>query len=906
MTTIPTPYVFIAFNKKATDNLFTLKLPLQTEDIISKFSGETGDYLLFSNYANPNIISLEHTQQGSECVIKIELIDPKNEFESKFVGSNFYPEAMADAFFPSTQQKLSNDEKKQLQQKGISEEEYKTLLFRQAYANQNILRKFYVAYGAGTNIESWAGPFECTVNKIDISLEEFKKITLHLTPTNNFISLADKAGSFADAGGGAYVFNYYGMRRSINGSSSKFTFDKYVKGETSRFYGKDTKQEETITSVLESLKSNTYFEVLQEEEQRVKAVSKALKYFDLHLIVTDAIRDFIRKATGNPNVIVLLPNLNYLLLSSNIAHDLTISEQKNKDNVFNWKLQYPRLNNSNLLIAASYRNRLADILGYLTISLNSYESNYTPEVQSPQQGTTGQSLILAGVSEVERSKSPDENVVKHFTSHNYYASISSSTKENQAYDPYARLMDVIDRINRFGGMYKIPVSCYYETNRKIIKVWEEYHNKKDSLFTSDVIVDPTEPWIVFGDSYLISKFLYGGEYISKDFEGLEKVNIGLKAKQVAATPEQIKQQEESIKQLKEQRVTVDASGIKEIDEKIKTIYNETLFDKDAVVFGPAKGDLLHPLDATVLTKDYNFKVYSLRFPEDKNMPFGSISEVPDEFLYSFKSTNKEKLLKGKPVFRFNTKNSNVLKLKMDLSPVYLSELMTGFNVELQKRAVRHLAGPYDEKTKMTRFLNSYTLQNYIANKLSTSLAGKNTKEELTKELLENFKTNGVPPDILETYKNNQNLDIIARGCVEQAQLMLNNKNRPTYNIDIASVNNVANIMFDLTNQVYTKLLEITIETVPMYHLSSNATLLSDCLVFAQAPQFVGTEKKFDNSQFNDRDDLTRLASGLYRICGFKHKMSMNEMSSEFKLIRPSINNVQDPQAIINKKPKEGT
>ena len=57
---------------------------------------ERGGVLLFSNQANPNFISLEHSFMGSEQKIVIKFVDPEGEFETNYFSSgSIYRDLMA-------------------------------------------------------------------------------------------------------------------------------------------------------------------------------------------------------------------------------------------------------------------------------------------------------------------------------------------------------------------------------------------------------------------------------------------------------------------------------------------------------------------------------------------------------------------------------------------------------------------------------------------------------------------------------------------------------------------------------------------------------------------------------------------------------------------------------------------
>ena len=879
MSNIPAPFVFIGFNKKAVENLFYNNLPLKKEDLIKEYSGDSKDYLLFSNYANPNIISLEHTLMGGNSWgIKIEFIDPNNEFESKLIGSSFYPEALSDVMNPSTgiaaglvQNSVITEEYRQK----LKEEKYGEYI--KSYRNANLLRKYYIAYGVGTDINDWAGPFECEASKIDVDINEFKKITLMLVPTKNLLSLSDKQQAAGDLG---YVFNYYGMRRSVNGTSVKFTFNEFLETTTDKIYGEsDSKDQQNLITDVISQATNQYFKITEEENKRLSKIANSFNYFDFHQIVTDSIKDFIRKVTGRNNVLVLMPNLNLLLLSSKMFDPVKIGQDEiNK--------KYSNLTDSRLKTAIELRTQLNYLLNLISISLDSFSKGEGPTSQDFKVLRTGGSPTAAIITEIEKTPKPDARVRQFFKDNDIYACVTKTSDENSTIDYASVLNDIISDINLLNGTYSITPTMVYENNPRIIRIWKDYYDKKDPLFWSKNITNPEEPWVVFGDSYLVSKALYGG---AKSSNGLSPLQIQIASVQLKETQEQRDAREAKIKELQAQQTQASGTSGQSIASQIQTLQNFTV-DKNAKTYGTVKVEPVHNSDKVILSKEYNEKILALLYPDSKNSAFGSVTEVPDEFAYSLGGTEEEQkdLLKGMPIFRFNTVNPNVLKIKIDINTLYQTELQAGFLKELDKRAVRHLAGPYSESTRLNPFLSEAAIIQYVGNKLQASQGTQEARNDVARELAENFAVNGLPDNLSIT---GSNYNDIAMQCIAMAEIQLQNPNGVKYFIDVASTNNAPNIMFNLANQVHNKILTLSVETVPFFFLANNSVINSDCLLFAKAPEFTGVSKPPKNSKFLD------LVSGMYKIMGFKHTISDSQMKSEFFLAKAGMQNTPPSKAV---------
>jgi len=90
--------------------------------------------------------------------------------------------------------------------------------------------------------------------------------------------------------------------------------------------------------------------------------------------------------------------------------------------------------------------------------------------------------------------------------------------------------------------------------------------------------------------------------------------------------------------------------------------------------------------------------------------------------------------------------------------------------------------------------------------------------------------------------------------------------------------NPNSILADLSEDVYRKALQMSITTLPTFHISRPASISSPCIVFAQ-------DQPITQSVRLERNLMNKFFSGLYKIMGFKHTITTSAASSEFKLVK---------------------
>ena len=257
--TVPTANVLVTNNKDAlNDFLRRMAEGTPIPSLIDDLNAGSGpDATLFSNYNNPNFISFETATMGSDINTKLEFIDPKNEFEDMFFSTENIYDSVLDMF----------REKKRFGGEGA--------ITSEAIKSRVQSREFYFAFGIGDSIESWSGVQKMFLSSATISPAKSKKITLKFLSQPRPLEKNMRVGLYGDP----LDINFLGVEYDCEGYSKNIEFyDNYKFG------------------------GPIYAPVAAQKDVLV----------DLHAIVVDTIRDYLRKATNGANVIVVLPDLNKL------------------------------------------------------------------------------------------------------------------------------------------------------------------------------------------------------------------------------------------------------------------------------------------------------------------------------------------------------------------------------------------------------------------------------------------------------------------------------------------------------------------------------------------------------------------------------------------------------------------
>lgn len=524
---IPTAFVVISFSRSAMNKLFSTGATFK--DLL-KESETSDDVFLFNNAGNANFVKLEHTN-GKGAVMKIEVIDPEQTFEQRLVSNNITDLASAYASdikqneSPIVDVNDSTDYKQQIKQNKEFFEEY-----TKALKTKNKKFQLYVAYGVGENLGAWSGPHIVEIGGIDISVKGSRKFMLDLTVVGGrFNSEQRKRVSRADID-----LNLEGLQTKISAKSSPFSFldiaeeafknKKRTKKLHEPYYGGST-YKDNIEYYREEYLKNFNEDVKnykapggnpQKGYYAFKQTFKLQKDLDIHMVITECMRKYIQISTGNPNVIVLLPDLN-VLLRDYISSKIT---QSNTDETL---VSYPAapfiVNVANTY--AQMQKRAAKLLDQYSQTISIFSGL---GMRLKAQFKDGRQSINPNI-QTEREKNyenVEDRAIAFFNKRTFYASIDSGWKKSFAKVSTQTVIDTV--LNKILAATKgVPYGTwnnvtYFETDSKFLELWAA--EKGNPVFNSiEKRFDPDKPAIIYGHSGLIQNLLYAEDPEEIQYQG---------------------------------------------------------------------------------------------------------------------------------------------------------------------------------------------------------------------------------------------------------------------------------------------------------------------------------------------------------------------------------------------------
>ncbi len=410
---------------------------------------ERGGILLFSNQANPNFISLEHSFLESEQKVIIKFIDPRGEFESNYLATgSIYRGLMATAAAERRANNQNGSTKTEAQKSGenLPSPDYEKLA---RIVGTNSTKPLYFTYGIGNDQTTWSSVHRMIITNFTFDSNASREFTLVLQP----LSLSLRKSSRLGLLGEPVDINSFGFNTSVEGQSENIKFEKV--------YGSGYK------------------------ENKVYGPEETDYLTDYHALVVDALSDYLRKASQGSNVIVLLPDLNKLL-STLIKR--TTAEEDDKD---------PRGN---------LRTVIDSVLNKLYLSLKNVPNingltNFTT-VPTQYKSREEANLRIPGPPGIE------EKVDNYFKDYNIRARMTSGNSDDGIPDVLETIKKLFSAINKFASTsYTIDPVYFVETEISLHELWGDEVNKEKWTFNGNKIFDSEKPTIVIGDKTFIHNLL---------------------------------------------------------------------------------------------------------------------------------------------------------------------------------------------------------------------------------------------------------------------------------------------------------------------------------------------------------------------------------------------------------------
>jgi hypothetical protein len=908
---VPTANVIIGFNREVMDRLFTDGATYKSliQGLTKK--GDLDDVLLFDNESNPNFISFEHSLLGGDMRMKLTFIDPKGEFERRFMSDNI-PRNLAgfsyntEVYNKYTYEKQvpSQEDADPISKKATDEVKQSQMLYDKQFFSELQKkmeehygeRRFYVAYGSGSNLDLWSGPHRTVLTNAEIVVKGARKITIELTPTETPVLLSQRRGAYNEK----VDLDLAGLTMRYSGISKPIEFTKILKNERAydplTYLGLEDLAVAGIEGGVETVYKNRtdISEALDKIGLLHGGAASELGQFDFHSIIVDALRSYVQKATGNPNVIILLPNINVTCRQS--INDSIVNARKVKTTLESGASKMPLFGTFITEAVKSYYGAdtlLRQGLGYKENFMSNFLNSFglgLHQVLKDYANSSGDlkaipSHKISALQHYEKNTNAEERFKDYFDVHNFYAIVQKASNKGIP-NHVDVLKTIIEKINKNAKEdYQIEWVVYNETDIKLLNFWggsnKTLPTHKFPTFGGYREFNTQKEAVIIGDKALIQQYLYGKIDLDNKFKTIQEYETAA----VLAKENQNKYESDLAKQGPAINPFAKSFGppspkyTSTLSESLEASATEQAEIYKEGIIGAVKAIPLHPLDAIILTnKSYNKAVREIAFPPITSVgSFGDISDIPDTFGYSdkeFTNTEKDYIKKqGIPIFRYNTTNPNILDLTFKFSGIYFGALKSGFVTAVQRKASAVAEGvlpigigslPIRTRGAAIAYLRQ---KNFSLNSDNRAEIIAGLKGKVSIELMESLQATdpsqaaGAIAAILEKAEKGDDADL--KGIIE---------------IDQRLPGNPQSIMTDFTEKLYRDALSINIKTLPLFHVSNVSHLSSPCIVFAQdAPikQSVDAESTLLNSFF----------SGLYMIMGFKHTINTSTATSEFSLTK---------------------
>ena len=845
---VPAAAILVSFKKEPIERAFSMgniadsnfRSVLGPDSSGEELDNE--DVFLFDTVGNPNFISMQHSVAfGEGQKVKLQFIDPQRVFEKRFTTTNLMHllgtslNTVDSTTINSTPDPPSSPEE-------ANDPEHPFNNFRDEYT-QNLLignanRYIYLAYGVGNNLESWAGPIKLAIMGASVKVSPNRIIDLVLAPIPNEVTYGARRGIYNEP----INLNTRGNLFETTGEGNRIVFDR-TDGPKYRPKGIDK---------LNSVPSIGEPEDLVEE-------------YDIHCMVVDVIRSYIRKVTNTNNVIVLLPNINVIC-----AEAIEILKEQFAEVPIPTGGPQPGLTGtgeSALIqlgkVLDSFTLRLGSNLDILNLSATPDAAILPPESRDAAE--------LAHLQMNDRIHKPYKTTIAEYGMENHRGVLDG-------------IKDAISE--QAAGVYNMAPVLFYESQTELLSLWAQRSRNNPLFFGEagpDGGLDNSDPVIIYGDAYLVERFLYA----SKDFQDVVD-SVSELENTIIANSSKIQEQNDILETADvSQEDAAAASGT------ISNLQNQNEAAQSRIIIE----NPLHPIDEQAFDVAYGERVREIIYTRgDVLTAFGEsayLDELSEELVASEFNNGRSKpsrdtlqeyiSSRGIPVFRFGIKNSNILDIKADLSTIYLQQLVFGFQREMDRIASATIGGFF--KTNFRRFklrrisdLVAY-LRLSVGNSENITEEDFNNLIDLAGEMLAEELS-----DLNPGPEHARKVAAFAWMWYQDLRSSDEGKQRLMI-IDQLLPGNPDALMADFIDEMYRKAVQMSITTLPAFHLSNYGMLLLPSIVLIN-------DIPISQTLSPQRKKKYMFLSGLWNIMGFQHTITNSDMRSEFRLAK-HIKNTSD-------------
>ena len=890
---IPTVNIVVGFNKAVMERLFVAGATYKS--LIQGLSVSGEETLLFDNVSNPNFISFEHSMNmGSGWKMLLTFIDPEQKFENRYISDNIIKNVAG--FYYNDSKNVGKNYNQTIINKKIqeSQKEYGNQYiaeFLDEYIDEFNTKEIYVAYGTGENLDLWAGPHRTVLVGADISVEGARKLTIKLQPSAKDLHIGHRKGAYNEE----INFNLAGLTMRTAGDSKPIQFYTEKDGNkvlTGPRYdplewldlGGANNPLHPVPTFLKNKNEETK-KVL--ESINLDFAASQIGELDFHSIIVDALREYIQNATNNPNVIVLLPNINI------------ICSQWMEESAKNARVTWIDPSGAptgfgNFGKGPNYLKRQREVgfkYYYIQKLLESFCLELTPVENTLLNGLpiVYPNAVILNRLDYEKSSCAQASYMNYFKK-KFVARIQGASDKGIP-DHMAKLQSVTDRILQYSKEnYQLEIAKFTETDTNLLNLWTEgvggIPTYKLSTFGGYSLFNESKEAIIYGDQAMIQEYLYGRMTTKRQDKHVADLQ-----KKAALAQEEAESEAEKVS-------SPGATVYAQLDspDTAKSSYQVTKLISAEKKLTEAKfasllAIPLHPLDQIALTNsEYNTAIRKIAYPLTGVGSFGDISYLPDDFAYNdviFKDVEKKHIEEaGVPIFRYNTQNPNILDMNFKFAPIYFAALEGQFKKMVKRKASGVAEGVLPLGIGSFPIRSRGAAQAYLKQKNFSLGLGEPERQALVAEL-----ARLMTPELVESLKK-PNPQKAADGIAATLELAERFNYASFVEVEQNLPGNPQTLQTDFMEEMYRKALQMTIKTLPFFHLSAQHTMGRECVVFAQ-------ETGIMQSNPPNRSLLNSFFSGIYKIMGFKHSISTGACESEFRLLKnvPDFSSVKKEEEV---------
>lgn len=473
---VPVPTVIISTSKESIEKFFTEGVTYKT--LVAELAKDP-NVILFNNYSKAQLIEFKHSIRGENGTrFRLSFVDPTGEFEAKFITTNMAEYAFAglkqEAANPLFQTLKKDQEERVIAEKALVDSYSK--LF-----TEDISKRVYVLYGIGSDLDNWSGPHTTTLIGADLGTQGSRKITIDLSPDIG-LSYGSRRGMFNE-----YINLNAGFAVELEAKSFPFDFNKLSIYRED--YLNEVKRSPIVNNSKELTKDNFLGNPFRDFEE-----------FDVHLLLTDLIKSYIKKATnGNSNVIVLLPDINVTAFNA--------IEEYVKAETPKVRTQQP---GTTLILELDFVARTQAVLKLLGLEW----------VGEPNQETINNSFSNYYLNSIQQQDYAESYLERSSKWNNDRAFYAVKTVRSNNGLPYLQegLNEITKTIKEITvGSSGSQIMTIYESSIALSKVWADPTYQPLQLFKD---FDENKPTIIYGDIHLINDYLYANRYQTDTFQYL--------------------------------------------------------------------------------------------------------------------------------------------------------------------------------------------------------------------------------------------------------------------------------------------------------------------------------------------------------------------------------------------------